>query len=348
MVVAGATALIALMPPAERGAQLEVSEMSVIGDADVRAHFEDMSMRELGVEEGHVSGDGLDIKVRNTGDTVAVVTAVRVRVDEARPLDVCELVGGDQLDVSRLYDAELPADAGTTVEVPVSQAVGADEADRFVVTVGVDGTSGARVYALSASLVVDGDEVNLGQAVVAAPWPWRNKYFYGTGDGGCEQRNTDVLEDMLSGDVRHSVQLAEVADPDAIRAGRGEPEDPVNECGVVAGAFGTVNVTFVSANVDMTCDEAIDVVSEYARRRPATTRSSAAGPVRRTRRRHKPAHWSANATARPAPSTSRSGPERATDFSSSTGSENDWESRTSSGTRQYVSDLPAPAAGRPG
>lgn len=58
LAVAGIGAYQASRPAPERGAQLEISDMSVIGDAEVRAQFEDMSMPELGVEDGHVSGDG--------------------------------------------------------------------------------------------------------------------------------------------------------------------------------------------------------------------------------------------------------------------------------------------------
>ena len=55
-------------------------------------------------EHGHLRDNGIDIQVRNTGDTVAVVTGIRFHVRETTQLQPCRLIGGDQLSVSKIYD----------------------------------------------------------------------------------------------------------------------------------------------------------------------------------------------------------------------------------------------------
>ncbi len=73
----------------------------------------------------------LDFTLRNVGGQLAVITAARLTVQQFAKLPHCESQGG--LPSTGTYHANMPMDPapGTHIDIPVSQQLGPDTADRF-------------------------------------------------------------------------------------------------------------------------------------------------------------------------------------------------------------------------
>jgi hypothetical protein len=127
----------------------------------------------------------LEILLHNTGGRRAVISRARIEIRRVGLLRQC--VSQGDLPLSTTYAATLPAAAtpGDVVEAPLHEQLGADEAGRFAITLGVraDPTSsgyssegrkslaGLYLFELAVSLVSDegGRPVDVGRALVSLP-----------------------------------------------------------------------------------------------------------------------------------------------------------------------------------
>lgn len=80
----------------------------------------------------------LELFVRNSGRGTAVISRAEIAVLRVYPLPLCFTQGA--LPVSESYGVQLPPDAepGETIEAPLHQQVGTNEADRFKIRFSVD------------------------------------------------------------------------------------------------------------------------------------------------------------------------------------------------------------------
>lgn len=136
----------------------------------------------------------LEILLHNTGDKLAVVDRAKIEIRRVGSLRQC--VSQGDLPLSTTYAATLPAGAspGDAVEVPLHQQLGADEADRFAITLGVRAKPGSSQYTirgkqslpgpylfeLAVSLVSDEDSrpLDIGRALVSLPFTPDAPMFY--------------------------------------------------------------------------------------------------------------------------------------------------------------------------
>jgi len=120
----------------------------------------------------------LNIKIRNVGAQVSVVTSVTMTVQSYGVLTICE--AGGALQTSATYPVTLPVPAapGDVITVPVSHELGPNAADSFDITAGVgnqiDSSSAAPgfyVYVLTLAILHDGSTtpVPAGEAVLVVP-----------------------------------------------------------------------------------------------------------------------------------------------------------------------------------
>ena len=181
----------ATTPAVQASAKLEVLVMEVVGGIDPTAQ-------------------AIDLTVRNTGDTVSVITGAALSIRDSGLLRICE-GGGGTLESSKDYDAQLPADPapGDIVEARLSQQIAADEADRFSVRLSVpDGAAqdGLRLYHLDVGLLHDAEEEPLaaGQVIVSVPYlpaaGWFAPDLAANDDemGACFRANAETLERFLA------------------------------------------------------------------------------------------------------------------------------------------------------
>ena len=132
--------------------------------------------------EGTAKPQFLDITVRNTGETVSVITGATFRIRDFALLRICEAGGG--LEPTAKYDVELPSDPtpDDVVEAKVSQQIPPHEADRFVIRLNVPFEAmqfGMRLYYVDVALVHDASArpVPAGSAVVSVPFNPDENYF---------------------------------------------------------------------------------------------------------------------------------------------------------------------------
>lgn len=117
----------------------------------------------------------IEIRLKNNGDRSATLTSAIFTIRKQIVVTPCGLGAG--LAVSASYDVLLPrrAEQGETVEVPINQQIGPDEADRFVFRVGPEFSERdlglILVYQLDVAVEHDGSDepAGVGHAVVALP-----------------------------------------------------------------------------------------------------------------------------------------------------------------------------------
>lgn len=124
----------------------------------------------------------IDLTLRNTGNTVSVITGARLHVEDFALLKICEAGGG--LDPTAKYDVTLPPNPtrGDAVDAKVSQQIPPNKADRFTISMNVPFRNihdGMRLYHFSVELFHDGEQqpVNAGKAVVSVPYVPDPRYF---------------------------------------------------------------------------------------------------------------------------------------------------------------------------
>lgn len=121
----------------------------------------------------------LDIKVLNTGTQRSIIKRAVVSIRELSMLTVCAGQSGGGLDVSATYGLTLPVHPtpGQKVEIPLSQEIGPDEADRFKVgmrlpktamLIGNPDADKLFIYRIDVELIRDKNSkvVSAGEAVV--------------------------------------------------------------------------------------------------------------------------------------------------------------------------------------
>lgn len=119
----------------------------------------------------------LDITVRNTGKLPALLTGVRISIEDSDRLDVCEFHTGDMVPVTGDYAITLPilpTPGERTFTRPLHQEVPAGEVDRFKVHFRLPWNSESRyLYALRVSLVAEdvGRPLDVGRFVIGVPEP---------------------------------------------------------------------------------------------------------------------------------------------------------------------------------
>lgn len=147
------------------------------------------------VDTPKVGGEpvSLDIKLLNSGSRRSVIKRALVSIRKFSLIEVCFSQGGG-LDVSATYGLTMPVHPtpGQEMEVPLSQEIGPDEADRFKLDLRLPKAAmqvgrnldGGRlfVYHIGVDLVRDREskKVNAGEAVIALPGPisaYRQEFF---------------------------------------------------------------------------------------------------------------------------------------------------------------------------
>lgn len=136
----------------------------------------------------------LEILLHNTGGQRTVLSRAKIEIRRVGSLRQC--VSQGDLPLSTTYAATLPADAapGDVVEAPLHQQLGADEADRFAIALGVRAAPGSSRYTsrgreslpgpylfeLAVSLVSDegGRPLDVGRALVSVPFAPDAPVFY--------------------------------------------------------------------------------------------------------------------------------------------------------------------------
>ncbi len=126
----------------------------------------------------------LDFEIRNTGNQLAIIRAVRITVQQFAALPVCFSAGA--LVSTGTYHAFLPVkpSLGKSVDIPTAQQVAPDAADRFDITLGLPATHHADgniyVYRLHMGLLYDnsGAPADAGEAVMALPVAPYDGYFW--------------------------------------------------------------------------------------------------------------------------------------------------------------------------
>ncbi len=118
----------------------------------------------------------LELTLHNTGDRRVVLSEALVKIGRVYPVGHC-LPQGD-LPLSNTYGLPLPVDAppGSVMRTPLHQQLGADEADRFGILLGLAGAGGKPlrhnyIFELDLSLVNDGPQspAPIGRALVSLP-----------------------------------------------------------------------------------------------------------------------------------------------------------------------------------
>jgi hypothetical protein len=153
----------------------------------------------------------LDLLVRNTGDTVSVVTGVALEIGAQGVIEICE-GGGAPLETSAAYDVVMPAlalGAARVRRADVSQQIAPDEADRFSIRMTIPDTEffwHPHLYEVDVRLSHDGSDVPVeaGKAIVSVPLVPTWQYFEPSGSGDmdesiaeCYRENTRTLNRFL-------------------------------------------------------------------------------------------------------------------------------------------------------
>jgi hypothetical protein len=151
------------------------------------------------VEKGGRPGfeDQVYFSLRNIGDQLAIITGVKLQVQEFANLTECFSAGS--LDTTGWSSVNLPTNPapGTLVTVPVSQQMAPDSADKFEVSLHVQGTPrGLQVYRLHAWVLYDQQvPLNAGYLVVSLPQEPEDGAYYWT---RAEQANPDILKPFVA------------------------------------------------------------------------------------------------------------------------------------------------------
>jgi hypothetical protein len=149
----------------------------------------------------------VEIRVHNTGTRRAVLTSARFTVTDFVRIVPCGLGAG--LVASARYDVVLPVKPrrGETVEVPINQQLGPDEADRFVFRLGVDDLEKILglidVYELHVTVAHDNEPepVDVGRVVVVlpgAPEPFAIEFFPVPGATTCSRAPSKAARRALT------------------------------------------------------------------------------------------------------------------------------------------------------
>jgi hypothetical protein len=125
----------------------------------------------------------LDFEIRNTGNQLAIIRAVRVTVQQIAALPICFSAGA--LVSTGNYHAALPVNPspGRSVDIPTAQQVAPDAADRFDITLGLPvkrQQEDIYVYRVRLGLLYDNSGVpsDAGEAIMTLPIAPYESYFW--------------------------------------------------------------------------------------------------------------------------------------------------------------------------
>lgn len=116
----------------------------------------------------------IEIRLHNLGAQRSVLTSAKFTIERLAIIRPCGQ--GASLPVTGRYDVSLPEQAGPTVEVPIDQQIGPDQADRFTFRIISQAyfqrhTADVLVYQLRVSVMHDDSPspLDVGEVVVAVP-----------------------------------------------------------------------------------------------------------------------------------------------------------------------------------
>lgn len=126
----------------------------------------------------------IDIKLLNTGTQLAVINSVHLVIQKFATLPLCLSQGG--FPSTGQYHGNMPTDPrpGTVVNIPVSQEVGPDSADRFdlLLRTAKTGRDADSVYLYRVRLYVNynigANAIDAGQMIIDLPWDPKYQYGY--------------------------------------------------------------------------------------------------------------------------------------------------------------------------
>jgi hypothetical protein len=134
----------------------------------------------------------VEVTLHNRGTRRAVLTNATLRVRDAVRLPLCFTQG--YLAISQSYQARVPRDVkrGDSIDVPINQQLGADEADRFAFSLGVPEEAEERrkpgatphIYVLGMDILVregaGAAPTKIGSVVIALPnVPSETEFYWG-------------------------------------------------------------------------------------------------------------------------------------------------------------------------
>jgi hypothetical protein len=201
-------------------------------DLLVRNRVAEYSKGKGGLVQTKESVPGVEITLHNTGNQRSIIKSARFTVQRFVPIPSCGVPPTASLNISSTYDIELPTKPriGQRVEVPVSQQLAGDEADRVAFRFGSrihpepsDRPQDALMYQLSVSLIHDNEEnpINAGTVIVSVPGLpeelWTQTVASDpdaaelSGDvKRCLQSNTALVQTMLALAGERSSELADL------------------------------------------------------------------------------------------------------------------------------------------
>jgi hypothetical protein len=124
----------------------------------------------------------LDLKLRNIGNQLAIITGVQLHILQFATLRHCEEQG--DLTPTGKYHANMPmrAKIGDSIDVPISQQVAPDAADRFKVLLRLPADFPGTVYSYRVRLDLRYDnsaiQRGISDAIVFLPFVPRSDYFW--------------------------------------------------------------------------------------------------------------------------------------------------------------------------
>jgi hypothetical protein len=207
------------------------ASLQVVGP--MRVHNPTVQAEQVGeaVRQSRESMPTIEVALLNTAEQRVVLTTARFIVLGYGLLEVCAEGLGAPLEISATYDVVLPLDppGNFVVDVPISQQLGGDEADRVAFRLG-NPRLGPTVptgylFLLQVQLLYGPDQsvVDAGEALVSLPgtpsagWVGRGELIDGEFSPGlnvdedCVWRNSGLLADMISGDVAVAPELVQLA-----------------------------------------------------------------------------------------------------------------------------------------
>lgn len=193
----------------------------VVGPLRVRNPEVESESAGEGIRQTRASMPTLEVSLLNAGGQRTIFTSAQFEVLRYAVLEDCTLYAGAPLEVSATYDVVLPLDPpiGHVVEVPISQEIAGDEADRVAFRFGNPelgpNTNTGFLYLLAVRLIHSTDQLVLaaGEALVSLPGT-ASAAVVGPGedaDERCVSRNATMLADLISDDVAVSAELLDLA-----------------------------------------------------------------------------------------------------------------------------------------
>jgi hypothetical protein len=170
----------------------------------------------------------ISFKIRNTGNQLAVITGVTLRIDRSAQLPVCFSQGS--LPVTGHYPGALPLkpSKGYVTRIPVSQQIGPDQADQFEVQLRPSDDVASEtitLYDVTASMIYDNQStppLDAGKLTLSMPLAPNNQHYFSTGSthliapfgsavpsiSHCLIRESKLIRSFLTGQSARSSELS--------------------------------------------------------------------------------------------------------------------------------------------